>query len=142
MKNPVRILTEQLLSQTNGIVLIDGYSGCGKTTLLNKLKKITSRPVHLFSYENVVDEILRAAKAKENCERYLLELCEKNCIIGIEDIDYLRGKEATQECLSLMIQKAAEKHLVILTGNDVRRQTPVFAAICGHDTFVYTDLDK
>lgn len=127
---------EYLQKQDNGIVLLNGCSGCGKTMLLKRLKETTSRPVYLFSYESVVDEILRAARAKETCERYLLDISENNCIIGIEDVDYLRGKEATQACLAEMVCNAAEKHLIIMTGNDVWSKTPILCRESEPETFV------
>lgn len=127
---------EYLLHKENGVVLLDGYSGCGKTTILKNLREASSRPVYLFSYENVVDEILRAARAKETCELYLLDISENNCVIGIEDVDYLRGKEATQACLAEMVCNAAEKHLVIMTGNDVWSKTSVLCRESEPETFV------
>ena len=127
---------QYLLQKKSGIVLLDGHSGCGKTTLLKNLRETSARPVYLFSYENVVDEILRAARAKETCERYLLDISENNCIIGIEDVDYLRGKEATQACLAEMVCNAAEKHLVIMTGNDVWSKTSVLCRESEPETFV------
>lgn len=127
---------EYLLKQDRGIVLLDGHSGCGKTTILKNLRKASSRPVYIFSYESVVDEILRAARAKETCERYLLDISENNCVIGIEDVDYLRGKEATQACLAEMVCNAAEKHLIIMTGNDVWSKTPVLCRESEPETFV------
>lgn len=127
---------EYLLHKENGVVLLDGYSGCGKTTILKNLREASSRPVYLFSYENVVDEILRAARAKETCELYLLDISENNCVIGIEGVDYLRGKEATQACLAEMVCNAAEKHLVIMTGNDVWSKTSVLCRESEPETFV------
>lgn len=127
---------EYLLKQDRGIVLLDGHSGCGKTTILKNLREASSRPVYLFSYENVVDEILRTARAKETCERYLLDISENNCVIGIEDVDYLRGKEATQACLAKMVCSAAEKHLVIITGNDVWPTIPILCRESEPETFV------
>ena len=127
---------EYLQKQDSGIVLLNGGSGCGKTMLLKRLKETTSRPVYIFSYESVVDEILRAARAKETCERYLLDISENNCIIGIEDVDYLRGKEATQACLAEMVCNAAEKHLVIMTGNDAWSKTPILCRESEPETFV------
>lgn len=127
---------QYFLGQKFGAVLLDGCSGCGKTMLLKRLKETTSRPAYIFSYESVVDEILRAARAKETCERYLLDISENNCIIGIEDVDYLQGKEATQAYLAEMVCNAAEKHLVIMTGNDVWSKTSVLCRESEPETFV------
>ena len=110
---------QYFLGQKFGAVLLDGCSGCGKTMLLKRL-----------------NEILRAARAKETCERYLLDISENNCIIGIEDVDYLRGKEATQACLAEMVCNAAEKHLVIMTGNDAWSKTPILCRESEPETFV------
>lgn len=133
--NPEELL-QYILQKKGGIVLLDGHSGCGKTTILKNLREASSRPVYLFSYESVVDEILRAARAKETCEQYLLDISENNCVIGIEDVDYLRGKEATQACLAEMVCNAAEKHLVIMTGNDVWSKTSVLCRESEPETFV------
>jgi energy-coupling factor transporter ATP-binding protein EcfA2 len=142
MKKTTDKLTEQLYCQTNGIVLLDGYSGCGKTTLLRNLKQASYRPVYLLSYRDVVDVMLCAAQRNKTCERHLLELSRGNCIIGIEDVDYLRGKETTQEWLAEMVQAAAGKHLVILTGNDVQRKTPALTALRGMDIFTCVDTES
>lgn len=127
---------EYLLKKDREIVLLDGRSGCGKTMLLKRLREMSSRPVYIFSCENVVDEILRAARAKETCERYLLDISENNCVIGIEDVDYLWGKEATQACLAEMVCNAAEKHLVIMTGNDVWSKASVLCRESEPETLV------
>ena len=79
---------------------------------------------------------LPAARAKETCERYLLDISENNCVIGIEDVDYLRGKEATQACLAEMVCNAAEKHLVIMSGIDVLSKTPILCRESEPETFV------
>lgn len=128
---------EHLLKQDRGIVLLDGYSGCGKTTCIRKLKVTTSRSVFLFSYRDVVDEMLRTECA---CDQYLLDICKENCIICIEDVDYLSGKESTQEYLAKMIQIAAQKHLVILTGNDTQARTPVLCQMCDPDIIEFKRL--
>lgn len=133
-------LLQYMLQKKGGIVLLDGYSGCGKTTILKKLREASSRPVYIFSYESVVDEILRAARAKETCERYLLDISENNCVIGIEDVDYLRGKEATQACLAEMVCNAAEKHLVVMTGIDVWSKTPILCRESDPETFVMANV--
>ncbi len=139
-ESPIPVLL-RLINQRKGVILLDGYSGCGKTFLLKQLKLKSARPVYLFSYENVVDEIIRAAKNDEDSESYLLKLCEENCIIGIEDVDYLRGKEATQACLVAMVQTAAKKHLVILTGNNVQTRTPALASLCNEDIIIYPNRE-
>jgi hypothetical protein len=60
-----------------------------------------------------------------SCDAYLRDLSSGNCIIAIEDVDYLRGKNATQEYLSKLVQIGAQKHLIILTGNDVEKHAEV-----------------
>lgn len=128
-------IAQHLCYQINGIVLLDGYSGCGKTALLKKLRDTASRPVYLFSYENIVDKILQATQADTSCTHYLATISEECCIVGIEDVDYLRGREATQEYLAEMIQIAAKKHLVFLTGNNVLSKVPILCGLCNPVTF-------
>ena len=126
-------LQRYLLQKENGIVLLNGYSGCGKTQILKGLKQLATRPVYLFSYRDVVDEII---KTRENCYRFLLELDVEGCVIGVEDVDYLDGKSATQKHLADMIRIAADKHLIILTGNDVQIRTPFLHEFCEPNIFV------
>lgn len=125
-----------LLHKENGVVLLDGYSWCGKTTILRTLEEASQRPVCRLSYETVVDKLVHVLRKHENCYEYLHDLNEHGAIIGIEDVDYLCGKESTQEYLSEMIRFAAEKHLVILTGNNVQQQTPILFQQCNPCTFV------
>ena len=128
---------EYLLKQDRGIVLLDGYSGCGKTTCLRKLKATSSRSVFLFSYRDVVGEMLRT---ECTCDEYLLDICKENCVICIEDVDYLFGKEATQEYLTKMIQIAAQKHLIILTGNDTQPRISVLCQVCTPNIIEFKQL--
>lgn len=115
---------EYLLQLKNGIVLLDGHSWCGKTTILRKLEEVSQKLVYRLSYENVVDEMVRVLRKHENCYDYLRDIAETSVIIGVEDVDYLSGKDATQEYLSEMIRIAAKKHLVVLTGNNVCKRVP------------------
>ena len=132
-----KILMEHLLialrDRERGCVLLDGPSGCGKTTFLRRLESESQRKVYLFSYRDVVDEILRTEAA---CERYLLEQSCVNCVICIENVDYLRGKEATQKYLAEMVRVTAEKHLVILTGYCLRTRTPMLLEICQPEALI------
>ena len=114
-----------LLHKENGVVLLDGYSWCGKTTILRKLEEASQRPVCRLSYETVVDKIVHVLRKHENCYEYLCDIAEDGAIIGIEDVDYLSGKDATQEYVVEMIQLAAKKHLIVLTGNNVCKRVPV-----------------
>ena len=128
---------EHILKQDKGIVLLDGYSGCGKTTCIRKLKATSSRSVFLFSYRDVVDTMLRT---KCTCDEYLLDICKENCVICIEDVDYLFGKDVTQEHLAKMLQTAAQKHLIILTGNDTQARIPVLCQMCTPNIIEFKQL--
>ena len=128
-------LQQHLLLQRCGCVLLDGYSGCGKTQLLRSLKHLSHRPVHLFSYQDIVEVIV---KTRVHCTPFLLELDVENCIICIEDIDFLRGKDATQEYLSQMINLAARQHLILITGNGVLEKLPKLCKLCNPTTFIAT----
>ena len=128
---------EYLLKQDRGVVLLDGYSGCGRTTCIRKFKDISPRSVFLFSYRDVVDEMLRT---EWTYDEYLIDICKENCVICIEDVDYLSGKDSTQEYLAKMIQIAAQKYLVILTGNDTQARTPVLCQMCDPDIIEFKRL--
>ncbi len=120
-------LLQYLMKQDSKIILLDGYIGCGKTTTLKQLMPTAASPVFLFSYRDIVDEMLRT---ECNCGQYLHDLHSNPSIICIEDVDYLSGKDATQEYLAQMILIAARKHTVILTGNSVQKKLPVLCKLC------------
>ncbi len=124
--NPDALL-QYLVKQDKRIILLDGYSGCGKTTMLKRLMPAAACPVFLFSYRDIVDEILRT---ECSCDKYLYDLHGKTSIICIEDVDYLSGKDATQAYLAQMILIAARKHTVILTGNRAQQKLPVLCEQC------------
>lgn len=136
-------LQRHILRQESGIVLLDGYSGCGKTWLLKGIKQLSARPVYLFSYRDVVDEIIRMIRMirmRENCDHFLLEVAVESSVIGVEDVDYLYGKSAAQKLLADMIRIAADKHFVILTGNDVQVRTPLLYEICKPNMIVVSAM--
>ena len=120
-------LLQYLMKQDSKIILLDGYSGCGKTTILKQLMPAASCPVLMFSYRDIVDEMLRT---ECNCDQYLHDMHSKPSIICIEDVDYLSGKDATQRYLAQMILFAARKHTIILTGNSVQQKLPVLCELC------------
>lgn len=117
----------QIIDAQTGCILLEGESGSGKTQLLKLLKQRSPRTVLLFSYQDIIDEII---KTNCNCEWYLRDINAENCIVCIEDVDFLSQKEATQEYLAKMICFAAEKHLVVLTGIDVRGRASKLCAEC------------
>lgn len=124
--NPNELL-QYLMPQSRNIILLDGYSGCGKPTILKQLLPAAFCPVLMFSYRDIVDEMLRT---ECNCDQYLHDLHGKTSIICIEDVDYLSGKDATQANLAQMILIAVRKHTVILTGNSAQQKLPVLCEQC------------
>ena len=135
-------LIHNILQQEHGTVVLDGYSGCGKTSILKKIKETADKPVFLLSYENVIDEILRTGGAIGSCEWYLRDLDERASIIAVEDVDFLSGKDATQEFIAEMVRCAASKHLVIITGQNIKKRTSILFDMCNPVTFEAKDIDE
>lgn len=133
---------EYIQQHEQGVVVLDGYSGCGKTTMLQELKAVALKPVHLLSYENVIDEILRTGATKGSCEGFLRDLNEKTCIIAIEDVDFLSGRDATQELIAEMVLLAASKHLIIITGHTLRKRTGILLELCHPVVFEAKAIDE
>lgn len=102
----------------------------GKTSCLKGLKEIACRPVIILSYQDVVDEILHTNSC---CREYLLKMNDESSILCVEDVDYLSGREATQECLADMLLQAVKKHLVIITGSSVREKVGILCELCRPD---------
>ena len=118
-------IVEQLGSETNGIYIFDGKSGCGKSRILCRLHQ-QRNDLRIFSAEDIT-RILVSACQKNTPETLLIRLTaalsESRCV-AIEDIDFLRGRTTTLEILIETIQTLAHDHVVVINGNDLDYLVP------------------
>ena len=116
-----------LLPKTTGIVVLEGVTNCGKTQLLRRFRKVSPTPVSIYSYRDVVNELIHICEKMgqgSTMERFVSLLASFPCL-AIEDIDYIRGPH-TQAFLSRAINEAAKSCLIIVTGNYVNYLMPDF----------------
>lgn len=116
---------EEMLKLRHGILILDGISGCGKTKLLHQFREKSKTPVAIHSYREVIEELVHVYKKMEDQSREkIFSLLSAHPILAVEDVDYLRGKDATQEILGAMFSEVAQQALIILTGNDLEGCVP------------------
>lgn len=124
-----RIFSEEkilklLSTETHGIYVLDGRSGCGKTRIINKLKQ--NQSVWIFSYEDIVKMIIQFCKRdiSQSVSARMAVALDVDGSIAIEDIDFLYGRSSTLEIIMEALQTLSRNHLCIITGNDLDTLTP------------------
>ncbi len=132
-------LFERLMKTECRIVVLDGYSGCGKTMLLRRIRDALAGKVHIFSDERFVDILIKGINGDSSLKKRLMELLlGQGNIICIEDVDLYGGKIATQEEVAYCAKIGAQGNLVILTGNDMYKRVPHLLKILGGEVW-HTD---
>ena len=124
-----RILSEErilelLATETQGIFILDGGSGCVRGRMLNKLKK--NQKVWIFSYEDIVKMMVHFCKKdiSQSVSTRMAVALDVDGSIAIEDIDFLCGRSSTLELIMETLQSLSHNHLCIVTGNDLDALTP------------------
>ena len=113
-------VVQRLLDMERGVAFLSAPSGGGKTAILHKLQKL--RPgCKVISSETfimgVVEDILKKGTVEPVPQEQDLVLC-------IEDLDWYKGREATQQALALWFAQLRESGVVIVTGIDLENRLP------------------
>lgn len=116
---------EEMLKRRNGILILDGVSGCGKTRLLHRFRERSENPVAIHSYREITEELVNLCRKMDGqTVAKMRSLLSAQPILAVEDLDYLRGLETTQEMLGMIFGGVAKQSLIILTGNDLEESVP------------------
>lgn len=116
---------EAMLAMERGVVILDGVSGCGKTRLLHRFRERRSGEMAVCSYRDIVEELLNLCRKPDGQMMERMDALVCACpVLAVEDLDYLRGLEDTQRILGQVFGRAAEKCLIILTGNALETMIP------------------
>ncbi|MBR6593591.1 MAG: hypothetical protein IKK83_00195 [Clostridia bacterium] len=119
-------LAAALAELQRGVVALDGPTTCGKTYVLRRLDAIDGRSVHIRSYREWAEEtVLPYLERGEDVTE--LE-AEEGQVFCVEDADYLWGKHTLQLCMAGMLHTLAKKNLVIITGTELDKKTPLLLA--------------
>ena len=113
------------------IIVLDAPSGYGKTRILNEAKDIIGDGAVIVSYETMVNDIVRYIYHSDSTRDITDELppLVKRCrLFAIEDIDFLAGRNATQECIAAIVNKIAQYRttVVVITGINITQKMPLF----------------
>lgn len=110
--------------EEHGIVILEGYSGCGKTSLLKELQKQCSKKVFLTPYESFLQDSLFSVRTSTSEKSYRSCFIPDDCIYAIEDIDFLHGRFHAQTYLGSVLNERANHSLIILTGIRINNRIP------------------
>lgn len=110
-----------LLETESRIIVFSGKSGCGKTSIIKKLKDESGLIVNSVEYRFLTNYICRRATDEPVNQGEFDEKirCDFFCV---EDIDFLAGKLTVQECVGELLKEISARHKVIITGIDVRNR--------------------
>ena len=113
------------------VIILDAPSGYGKTAALNKAKDLVGSSMVIVSYEALVNDIVHYINMDEtgtDITNALPPLIKKCACFAIEDIDFLEGKEALQDCIYKIVKKIAgyKTTTVVMTGIDIDKKMPEF----------------
>ena len=112
---------------SQGIAVLDGYSGCGKTTLLHRIREESDHGVLIVSYRVMLDRMLKHIW-KDACTDVedLWGDLPWDAIVCVEDVDLLKRKTETQQLFIRVLSHTAQTRPVIVTGNNMEQHTPAF----------------
>lgn len=113
-----------LKEKATGIVLLEGDSGCGKTSILKMLKEDSPKPVHIVSYETFLQKYILPNIVNKLENHITVNPIPDGCTYAIEDIDFLRGRLHTQLHLGALFNEKAADSLIILTGIRIPNRIP------------------
>ncbi len=116
-------LCKHMLETQSRIIILDGKSGCGKTSAIRKLKKESGRTVnyvnHLFVTNYICRHITDEPVSQEEFDKKIN--CDFFCV---EDIDFLAGLVSLQEFVGELLKEISGKRKVIITGINIRKRVP------------------
>ena len=115
---------ERIKTCHQGVILLEGPSKSGKTTILKRVQNDNPRPVAICSAEKVARSLDEALFKPH--EPVLLQYFSKYDIIAIENIDMcLRAQYLQMEAASLFQKMMQQEKLVILTGIECAYRVPM-----------------
>lgn len=102
------------------ILLLDGPTGCGKTSLLKKMATSEMRTIKIYSIEDFREFLVERIRRSP----YRLTELPGNDIIAIEDVDFLGCTDSIQIEAAFLIERSLKKHPIILTGIQLYNRLP------------------
>mgnify|MGYP003302022273 CR=1 FL=1 len=124
----------------NGIMFISGPTMCGKTAMLKRLQSKFEFEMNIITEEYLVNYILGSCSWSSVTQEEFYENTSE-IILGIEDIDFLAGKEATQKEAGRVLNQLCDAgKKIIITGISLKRKIPFLIQMTRKNTvgfFVY-----
>jgi len=107
-------LFDLLMECSGQIVLLDGPTGCGKTSMMKRLMNEGVRKTELFAKDRFIRMLMDCTRS--NGRHTIAEVVDGYEIVCIDDADLMRGATCTQECTAQILSDIAHEALVILAG--------------------------
>lgn len=107
-----------------GAVFISGPTMSGKTSMLKRIQADNESEMSIITDEYLVNYIFRSCINGSVKEKDFSEKTGRK-ILAIEDIDFLRDKEATQkEAGNILNELLREEKVIIITGIELKKRVP------------------
>ena len=133
----------ELLKNSDSIyvAIIQGASGSGKTRLLLRIAA-EFKDVVMLSYEELVWRLVDAIRMnKQDLFVNYVDTLSQYKIVGIEDVDFLEGKTATQEELSIIINRTLKfGTYVFITGIQLEWRVPILISEISEGKLIWVDM--
>ena len=132
-------MLNKLLAKEKGLVFLSAPTNCGKTTIIKEIVQRKEKAIAISS-EQLTDAILQ--KLQEDKTELLTDYAQHPCIC-VEDLDWYKGRENTQNEFAAVLSKFAESALVIVTGVDLKnRLARMFSGLNQYTYFEKKDANS
>lgn len=116
-------LYQYLLESKSRIFILSGESGCGKTSIIRRLKAESGRTVCSVNYLFITNYICRQ-RADEPVSQEEFDDKISSDFFCVEDVDFLAGMVTMQEVFGELMKKISTERKIIITGIELRRRVP------------------
>ncbi len=116
-------LYQYLLESQSRIFILSGKSGCGKTSIIRRLKAESGRTVNSVNHLFITNYICRQ-RTDEPVSQEEFDDKINSDFFCVEDVDFLAGMVSMQEVFGELMKEISTGRKIIITGIELRRRVP------------------